>query len=112
MGLRVKPGGGNLGEKATNDNLIHQKTRRTDAGERPARYSGAFARGACAYLDTFGSRREPLDTLAETARIPVRIGHAVWLGRSGPSNLPNQHDGNAYAELEGRRPRQLTRDPG
>jgi hypothetical protein len=101
----------NLGEKTTNEHLIRQKTCRARAGERPAHYSGAFVRRACAYLDALGSRREPLDTLAETARIPVRISHALRLGRTGrPIFLIStmaMHTQNLKADA-----RQRTRGPG
>ena len=90
--------------------FIHRKACRLRASGGPACSSRAFLRGARADHDVPGPYRQPFDSVAKAAGVPVWIGDALRFGRSRASHLSDQHHGHAYPEPARRSSRQLARD--
>src|SRR5271166_416229 len=76
--------------------LILRKTREW-RHKWPTCSARAFVRRASTHVDAFGSNRQSLDPVTETARFPLRIIDALCAGRPGSSSFPYQHNGHAYA---------------
>ena len=89
----------------------HQKTCGHRYDERSTRCCRAFILRTRTNVAISGARRKPLDSFPQAAGISVRIGDAVWAGRTRAPNFSHQHNGDAYAEFEGGPTRQLARDP-
>ena len=53
---------------------------------------------ACTNVDALGSHRHTLHPFAQTARVPLRLAHALCVGQRRPSYLSYQYDGHAYSK--------------